>query len=108
MGRRIEPADRVWNHASPRRSVCAPGEDFNGIADRRSFERRFPMEPRKVENPVESHDEAPSSPPRQEEKKRRFRIVKLEERIAPGRSGVSHGNGCSGGAKQSCLGGCSF
>ena len=41
------------------------------------------MEPRKVENPVESHDEAPSSPPRQEERKRRFRIVKLEERIAP-------------------------
>jgi hypothetical protein len=41
------------------------------------------MEPRKVENPVESHGEAPPSPPRPEEKRRRFRIVKLEERIAP-------------------------
>jgi hypothetical protein len=41
------------------------------------------MEPRKVEKPVESRSEGQTSPPRQPEKKRRFHIVKLEERIAP-------------------------
>jgi hypothetical protein len=42
------------------------------------------MEPRKLETPVESRGEGQSSPPRQPERKRRFQIVKLEERIAPG------------------------
>jgi hypothetical protein len=41
----------------------------------------------------ESHDEKPSTelPRNVTERKRRFRIVKLEERIAPG--GGGHGNG---------------
>jgi hypothetical protein len=42
------------------------------------------MEPRKVEKPVESRSEGQTSPPSQPVKKRRFQIVKLEERIAPG------------------------
>jgi hypothetical protein len=42
------------------------------------------MEPRVSEQPVESRGEGPTSPPRPAERKRRFRIVKLEERIAPG------------------------
>jgi hypothetical protein len=47
------------------------------------------MEPRQVEKPVESPSEAPTSPPsRQAEPKRRFQIVKLEERIAPAPGGV--------------------
>ena len=46
-------------------------------------ERRFPMEPRKFEKPLESRGEGPTSPPRQQESKRRFQIVRLEERIAP-------------------------
>jgi hypothetical protein len=41
------------------------------------------MEPRKIENPVESRGEGQTAPPRQPERKRRFQIVKLEERIAP-------------------------
>jgi hypothetical protein len=49
------------------------------------------MEPRSLEKPVESRGEAPSSPPRQEEKKRRFRIIKLEERIAPGNQKTNGG-----------------
>ena len=42
------------------------------------------MEPRQSEKPVESRDEGQPSPPRQPERKRRFQLVKLEERIAPG------------------------
>jgi len=42
------------------------------------------MEPRKIEAPVESRGEGQTSPPRPPERKRRFQIVKLEERIAPG------------------------
>jgi len=42
------------------------------------------MEPRPSEKPVESRGEGPTSPPRPSERKRRFQIVKLEERIAPG------------------------
>ena len=58
------------------------------------------MEPRKIEAPVESCSEGHTSPPRQPERKRRFQIVKLEERIAPG-LGKSHGTRCGG---RSCLG----
>jgi hypothetical protein len=45
------------------------------------------MEPRKSEKPVESVGEGQTSPPRPPERKRRFLIVKLEERIAPGQIG---------------------
>jgi hypothetical protein len=45
------------------------------------------MEPRESEKPLESRGEGQTSPP---EGKRRFQIVKLEERIAPG---GGHGNG---------------
>jgi len=41
--------------------------------------RRFVMEPRREEPKPEQ--------PRREEKPKRFRIVKLEERIAPGKGG---------------------
>jgi hypothetical protein len=41
------------------------------------------MEPRKTETPVEPRGEGQTSPPRRPERKRRFQIVKLEERIAP-------------------------
>ena len=41
------------------------------------------MEPGKTEKPVDSRGEAQTSPLRQPEGKRRFQIVKLEERIAP-------------------------
>ena len=47
------------------------------------------MEPTKLEKPSESRGEGQAAPPRQPEKKRRFQIVKLEERIAPG-SGARH------------------
>jgi len=53
------------------------------------------MEPRKIDTPVESRGEGQTSPPRQPERKRRFRIVKLEERIAPGGGGNSHNFGCN-------------
>jgi hypothetical protein len=45
------------------------------------------MEPRQFEKSVESHGEVPISPARQPERKSRFQIVKLEERIAPGGGG---------------------
>jgi hypothetical protein len=48
------------------------------------------MEPRKSEKPVESRGEGQTSPPRPEERKRRFRIVMLEERIAPTGGGRGH------------------
>ena len=55
------------------------------------------MEPRKIETPVQSSGEGQTSPPRQPERKRRFQIVKLEERIAP--CGGQKSNHCvSGGA----------
>jgi hypothetical protein len=51
------------------------------------------MEPRSSEKPVESRSEGPAASSRPPERKRRFQIVKLEERIAPG---GTHGNtnGC--------------
>ena len=51
------------------------------------------MEPRKIEKLVESRSEVQNSLPRQPDRKRRFQIVKLEERIAPG---GGHGNGSNG------------
>jgi hypothetical protein len=63
------------------------------------------MEPRKTETPVQSRSEGHISPPRPPERKRRFQIVKLEERIAPGHAGDSghtHGNGCKSGGHYTC------
>jgi hypothetical protein len=62
------------------------------------------MEPRKSDKPLEIGREGQTSPPRQPEKKRRFKIVKLEERIAPSKGGKTHGHrsgivgtcGCAG------------
>jgi hypothetical protein len=43
------------------------------------------MEPRKIKSPVQPRDEGQPAQPRQSGvRKRRFQIVKLEERIAPG------------------------
>jgi hypothetical protein len=44
------------------------------------------MEPSKFEKSLEAAGEGQAAPPRQQERKRRFQIVKLEERIAPGRA----------------------
>jgi hypothetical protein len=44
------------------------------------------MEPRKIEKPVESRGEGQTAPPRPPQRKRRFQIVKLEERIAPAKA----------------------
>jgi hypothetical protein len=46
------------------------------------------MESRQFEKSVESHGEVPAAPTDQPERRRRFRIVKLEERIAPGGGGT--------------------
>jgi hypothetical protein len=48
-------------------------------------------EPRQFEKSVESRGGIHASPPRQPERGRRFWIVKLEQRIAPG-----HGHGNNG------------
>jgi hypothetical protein len=51
------------------------------------------MEPQVIETPVQSRGGGPTAPPRPPERKRRFQIVKLEERIAPGQldnPGYSH------------------
>ena len=48
------------------------------------------MEPRQIEKSVESRGEGQTSPPREPERKRRFQIVKLEERIAPGGGNGKH------------------
>jgi hypothetical protein len=62
------------------------------------------MEPRESEKPLESRGEGPTSPPRPPGRKRRFQIVKLEERIAPGGGhGSKHKCHLSGGA--TCYGG---
>jgi hypothetical protein len=52
------------------------------------------MEPRPSEQSVESRGEGPTSPPRPPERKRRFRIVKLEERIAPKVGGDGSDRSC--------------
>jgi hypothetical protein len=54
------------------------------------------MEPHEIETAVKSSDEGQASPPRQSETKRRFQIVKLEERIAPG-GNKNTNNGCGHG-----------
>ena len=48
------------------------------------------MEPRQFGKSAESRGEVQASPPRPQERKRRFQIVKLEERIAPGGSNGGH------------------
>jgi hypothetical protein len=48
------------------------------------------MEPQKSEKSVEPRGEDQTSPPRQPERKRRFQVVKLEERIAPAKGGNGH------------------
>src|SRR5262249_13096651 len=78
------PACRPAGPASPRRSVCAPGEDASILPQ--TTQQEVPMEPRDDEP-----REAPE--PRKEEKKPRFQIIKLEERIAPGALGCGHGPG---------------
>jgi hypothetical protein len=45
------------------------------------------MEPRQFEKSAKSRGEVQILPARQPERKRRFQIVKLEERIAPGHTG---------------------
>jgi hypothetical protein len=52
------------------------------------------MEPRKIETSKESRGEGQTAPPRQRERKRRFQIIKLEERIAPCQGGNGTNNGC--------------
>jgi hypothetical protein len=47
------------------------------------------MEPRKIETSLEAPGEGQTSLPRQPDRKRRFQIVKLEERIAPRGKGNS-------------------
>ena len=61
------------------------------------------MEPRMTEKPVESRGEAQTAPRRQPERKRRFQIVKLEERIAPG---GGHGNGHNTNNGHTCIATC--
>jgi hypothetical protein len=57
------------------------------------------MEPRKSEEPLPAGREGSPSQ-RLPERKRRFQIIKLEERIAPGRGGTyycyHHNNGSDG------------
>jgi hypothetical protein len=53
------------------------------------------MEPHQNETPVQPRSESQTAPPRPPERKRRFQILKLEERIAP--CGGTHGQGhCTG------------
>ncbi len=66
------------------------------------------MEPRQFEKSAESRGEVQISPGRKPERKRRFQIVKLEERIAPGGGGGPdtfasvHPHNCH--SKKGCLG----
>jgi hypothetical protein len=53
------------------------------------------MEPRKIDTPMECQSGSQDSPSRPPERKRRFQIVKLEERIAPSRGGKGSNNGCN-------------
>jgi hypothetical protein len=53
------------------------------------------MEPRNEQRPPESAVQS------QTEKKTRFQLVKLEERIAPGQGGNTHGRHCGGGGGDS-------
>jgi hypothetical protein len=61
------------------------------------------MEPRKSEKPVESGGKGQTTSSRPEKRKRRFQVIKLEERIAPG-GGHGHGsNGTCGGHCFTCV-----
>ncbi len=60
------------------------------------------MEPRQSEKSLESRSQVQTSPTRQPDRKRRFRIVKLEERIAPGGGGGGNGSNASCGNNYSC------
>jgi hypothetical protein len=61
------------------------------------------MEPRKLDKSVESGGEGQTAPPRNEERKRRFQIIKLEERIAPGNGdGGSNFKHCGFTYQKSC------
>ena len=57
-------------------------------------------EPRNVDQPAESRETA-------DEKKRRFRIIKLEERIAPG-GGRGNGSNYTCGQNLSCDKACNY
>jgi hypothetical protein len=59
------------------------------------------MQPRKIAKAAQAQSEGQTSPPRQPERKRRFQIIKLEERIAPGANN-SHGRPCGGGHTADC------
>ena len=59
------------------------------------------MEPQKSDKSVEPRGEGQTAPPRQPERKRRFQIVKLEERIAPGANNT-RGRPCGGGHTGDC------
>jgi hypothetical protein len=65
------------------------------------------MEPRQFEKSAESRGEVQTSPASQPERKRRFQIVKLEERIAPGRGHGSVGIGLTCGNQLTCQKHCS-
>jgi hypothetical protein len=58
------------------------------------------MEPRQFEKSAEPRGEVQISPARQRERKRRFQIVKLEERIAPGGGDGFGSNFCGFSANQ--------
>ena len=58
------------------------------------------MEPRQFERSEESRGEVQISPARQPERKRRFQIVKLEERIAPGGGNGKGSNFTCGGVNR--------
>jgi hypothetical protein len=55
------------------------------------------MEPRKFGTPLESDGKGQTSPPGPPQRKRRFQIIKLEERIAPG---GGHGKGSNATCEQ--------
>jgi hypothetical protein len=59
------------------------------------------MEARTIETPVESRGDGQTSPPRPPERRRRFQIIKLEERIAPV-SNKTRGAFCGSERKFTC------
>jgi hypothetical protein len=59
------------------------------------------MEPRKSEKPGQSSGEGQTAPHGQEKRKRRFQIIKLEERIAPG-GGKGNGSNATCGNAFTC------
>jgi hypothetical protein len=62
------------------------------------------MEPHQTDKPVESRGESPSVPPRPPQRQRRFQIIKLEERIAPGGPHTTYYcNGNPSGNGKGCL-----